>query len=64
MSIWTRLGDLFAPRATVIRSCTVRPMTDDESAAFDGVFVHFDAAFEAMDELSRRIAGNNGKGKE
>ncbi len=60
MSLWTRLRDLFGPRAEIHIG---RPMTDDESEAFDEVFVHFNKTFEAMDELSRRIASNNGKGK-
>jgi hypothetical protein len=59
MSIWTRLRDLLGPRAEIYIG---RPMTDDESEAFDEVFVHFDKTFEAMDELSRRIAANKGKG--
>lgn len=62
MSLWTRLGDLFAPRITITKTYTVREMTPDESAAFDEVFVHFDKTFEAMEELSRRLA-NNREGK-
>lgn len=63
MSIWTRISDLFAPRITISKTYTAREMTPEEADAFADVFVHFEATHSAMQELSRRLAANRGKGK-
>lgn len=61
MSIWSRLGDLFAPRITITKTYTVREMTDDESKAFDAAFEAVDTAFAEMGKAINTL--RNGKGK-
>lgn len=58
MSIWTRLGDLFAPRLTVTKSHTVREMTPAEQKAFDDAFAAMDTAFAEMDKAFKALRGD------
>lgn len=57
MSLWQRLGDLFAPRITITKTYTVREMTPDESKAFDAAFAAMDHAFAQMDNAFKTLSG-------
>lgn len=52
-SFWARLGDIFAPRATITRTINSKPVNDQQHEAFDEAFAHMDRAFEALAKLEK-----------